>query len=146
MGIELPGRHGRATRWVVLILAAALLAAVAGETWALKPGFARYTDPARRFSLDYPASMKVDASKPEEVRIYHPKASLRINIFLEKITSKKVQDARLLLEVFKKKMKEEMKDFSILEEGKLAGRIRLSAGDRPHRAEHARGGFVHAQP
>lgn len=83
-------------------------------------GFTRYTDPAGRFTLDYPATMKVDASKPEQVRIYHPQASLRINIFLEKRASKKVQDANVLLTVFKKRMKEEMKDFSIVEDGKLA--------------------------
>jgi NADH dehydrogenase FAD-containing subunit len=39
---------------------------------------------------------------------------------LEKRASKKVQDANVLLTVFKKRMKEEMKDFSIMEEGKLA--------------------------
>jgi hypothetical protein len=83
--------------------------------------FARYTDPARRFTLDYPATMKVDASNPNEVRFYHPRASLRINIFLEKRTAKSVPDAKALLGVFVKSMKRGMKDFSVMEEGKLAG-------------------------
>lgn len=86
---------------------------------AAEPGFIQYTDPLRRFIFDYPATMKVQASKPDEVKIFHPGATFRITVFVEKrprTTSTKAED---LLEAFKKKLKEEMKDVSIIQEGKL---------------------------
>lgn len=121
------GRSHPIRQWLPLLGALAILitvsatAVLAQQARPTERGFTRYTDPAGRFSLDYPATMKVEAARPEEVKIYHPGASLRITIFVERRKNQKVRDADLLLAIFRKRMQEEMKDFSILEEGKLAG-------------------------
>lgn len=86
---------------------------------AAEPGFSQYTDPGRRFMFDYPSTMRVQVSNPDEVKIFHPGATLRITVFVEKrprATAAKAQD---LLAAFNKKLKEEMQDVSILQEGKL---------------------------
>jgi hypothetical protein len=124
---DMDGRSHPIRQWLHLVGALAILITVsatvvlAQQARPTERGFARYTDPAGRYSLDYPATMKVEAAKPEEVKIYHPGASLRITIFVERRKNQKVRDADLLLAIFRKRMQEEMKDFSILEEGKLAG-------------------------
>lgn len=91
------------------------------SAWCVARGFTQYTDPGHRFILDYPATMKVEAENPDQVRIYHPKATLRITVFVEKRPRKAVRSADLLLRIFKKKLKQSMADVSILEEGKLPG-------------------------
>jgi hypothetical protein len=90
-------------------------------TTAAEEGYAHYADPQRRFALDYPATMKVSAPAPDELKISHPGATLRITVFVEKRPDKGPPNALLLLEALKKKLKEEMKDVVILEEGKAPG-------------------------
>ena len=89
--------------------------------WPVGRGFTQYTDPGRRFILDYPATMKVEAENPDQVIIYHPNAALRISVFVEKRPRKAPGSADSLLRIFKKNLKESMADVSILEEGKLPG-------------------------
>jgi hypothetical protein len=81
-------------------------------------GYTHYVDPQRRFALDYPATMKVTAPTPNELRISHSGATLRITVYIEKRPDKGAPNAKLLLEVLKKRLKEEMQDVSIVEEGK----------------------------
>lgn len=124
---DMDRRRHALRQWLLLVGALTILITVsttivpAQQARPIERGFARYTDPAGRFSLDYPATMKVETAQPEEVKIYHPGASLRITIFVARRKNQKVRDADLLLAIFRKRMQEEMKDFSILEEGKLAG-------------------------
>jgi len=98
--------------------------------WALVPpvpavssekGFKQYVDPAKRFAIDYPAAMKVAAVRLDEVKIFHPEASLRINVFIDQRPGKAAADAGSLLAAFKKNLKDEMKAASVIEEGKLPG-------------------------
>jgi hypothetical protein len=86
---------------------------------AAEPGFTQYTDPGRRFMFDYPSTMKVQVSNSDEVKIFHPGATLRITVFVEKRPRATKATARDLLAAFNKKLKEEMKDVSIIQEGKL---------------------------
>ncbi len=86
---------------------------------AAEPGFTQYTDRGRRFIFDYPSTMKVQVSNSDEVKIFHPGATLRITVFVEKRPRSTTAKARDLLAAFNKKLKEEMKDVSIIQEGKL---------------------------
>ncbi len=90
--------------------------AFCGET-----GLIQYSDPRRRFIFDYPATMRVQASDPDAVSIVHPEASLRIGVFVEKRDNKSKGDAESQIQAFKLKLKEEVKDFNVLEEGKSPG-------------------------
>ncbi len=98
---------------VILICAGPQLSA-----WGAGSGLMQYTDPKRRFIFDYPATMKVHASDPNEVRISHPEASLRIAVFVQKRQAKSKPSAESLLATFKSKLKEEIKDVQFLEQGK----------------------------
>lgn len=84
-------------------------------------GFKQHVDAHGRFALSYPATMQVEASNPDQVRIFHPKATLRITLVIEKRPRKAVPDVNALFDAFKKKLKEDTTDASILEEGKLTG-------------------------
>ncbi len=111
---------------IIRTVAAFLLAGigtfcVCPDGWCIEPGFKQYTDPSRRFILDYPGTMKVSVRKPDEVIFSHPKASLSIRIVIEKRPRTKVADANALLLAFKTKLKEEKRHAAILEEGKLPG-------------------------
>jgi hypothetical protein len=80
-----------------------------------------YVDPAGRFSFEYPATMKLESTGNDEVKIYHPAASFRISVFVEQVRGKSNLTAQVLLAALKKRLQEEMKDVSVLGEGKLAG-------------------------
>ncbi|MFZ5866107.1 MAG: hypothetical protein ACOYXY_09525 [Thermodesulfobacteriota bacterium] len=88
--------------------------------------YARYPDPQGRFSFSYPATMKVEKPGPDEVKIYHPGATLRINVFVEKRKQKQADkpstpQVQPLLEALKVRLKQEMTDATVLEEGHLPG-------------------------
>jgi len=104
-----------------ILLAASLLILAQWGVHAAPDGYKQYSDPLRRFSFDYPATMNLAPKGADEVKITHPGATLRITVFVEKRPRKAAPDAQGLLEAFKSKLKEEMKDVSILEEGKLKG-------------------------
>jgi len=87
----------------------------------IETGFKQYTDPNRRFVFDYPAGMEVAASNPDEVKVFHSSATLRINVFIEARPPRAIPRAEVLLEAFKKGLQDEMRDVSILEEGKHSG-------------------------
>ena len=93
----------------------------AGTSLAIQEGFKQYNDPRGRFTFDYPATMQVTAPRADEVKISHPKATLRITLFVEERPKKAVPTAAVLLDTMKKKLKDELKGSSILEEGTLPG-------------------------
>jgi len=82
--------------------------------------FKEYTDPGRRFSFEYPATMTVQTSNPDEVKIFHPGATLRITVFIQDRPKKSAPKAEAVTELFEK-LKQEMKDSKVLEQGKLPG-------------------------
>jgi hypothetical protein len=84
-------------------------------------GFLRYTDPAGRFSFEYPASMKVESASAHELHVSHPQAAFRITVFVEERPQKGAPTPQKFVEMFKKKLQEDLKDAVILEEGTLQG-------------------------
>jgi hypothetical protein len=84
-------------------------------------GFKHYTDARGRFTFDYPGSMLVQTISQDEVKILHPGASIRVTVFVEERPRRNVPTAQVLLEAFKKKLQEDMKETKILEEGDLPG-------------------------
>jgi hypothetical protein len=109
----------RSSTYLLLGLPAAIVA-VACSVMAAPPGFATYIDPSRRFALDYPATMKVQVAGPNEVKFFHPQATFRIYVFIQKRPRKSTAAVEPLLKAFKKKLNEEMKDVSFQGEGKHA--------------------------
>jgi len=93
----------------------------AGNALAIEEGFKQYKDPRQRFTFDYPATMQVVAANPDEVKISHPKATLRVTVFVEERPKKAVPTGPALVETIKKNLKDELKGASILEEGTLPG-------------------------
>jgi|WetSurMetagenome_2_1015567.scaffolds.fasta_scaffold242264_1 hypothetical protein len=83
--------------------------------------YKQYTDPQRRFILDYPATMKVRSPSPDEVQFYHPGASFRISVFVEKSRAKPRLRAEDLVAALTKELKDQMKAVTVLGEGKLVG-------------------------
>jgi hypothetical protein len=83
--------------------------------------FTRYEDPAGRFFFSYPPTMTAKRVGPDHVRVHHPKAGLRIDVFVEKRRRPMDPKAAPLLAAFKMRLKQEMKDARILKEGRLKG-------------------------
>lgn len=83
--------------------------------------YKQYTDPGRRFLFDYPATMKVKTAGRDEVQIYHPDASFRISVYIEKLKHKPRRTAQDLLTALKKELEKENKEVAVLGEGKLEG-------------------------
>jgi hypothetical protein len=115
------GRFLLVAFWASLQVTVLLCPSLNAQTASATGPYKQYADPAKRFIFEYPSSMKIESNKDDYVKIFHPKATLRISIFLEKRPKKTSPDAQLLLTAFKKRLKEEMKDSSIIEEGKLPG-------------------------
>jgi hypothetical protein len=88
---------------------------------ATEPGYTHYVDPQQRYALDYPSTMKIRKPNPKEIEIFHPRATLRITVSVEKRQDKQPPNARLLIEALKKKLKEEQKNVTIVEQGKAPG-------------------------
>jgi hypothetical protein len=82
--------------------------------------YKQYVDPEGRFSFEYPATMKLETANNDEVKVYHPAASFRISVFVERRQVKSDLTADILLAVLKKRLQEEMKNVAVLGEGKLA--------------------------
>jgi len=83
--------------------------------------YKKYTDPNGRFSFEYPATMNVQSANADEVKVTHPGASFRITVFVEQRQGKSKLTAADLLDWSKKRLQEEMKNVSVLGEGKLQG-------------------------
>jgi len=83
--------------------------------------FRIYKDPLGRFSLKFPITMKVREISANEVNIYHPKASFRINVSIEKSLKKGKPDAAAFIKAFKQNLKLETKDPKIIKEGEAPG-------------------------
>jgi len=97
------------------------LVAALDQAHAAPEGFKQYADPQARFTFEYPATMQLQAVGQNEVKVMHPGATLRITVFVEERPHRSVPAAKVLLEAFKKKLQEEMKEPRILEEGTLPG-------------------------
>ena len=112
--------------WVQLLVVVCGCLLSVNDASGAEGQYARYSDPQNRFSFSYPATMKVEKPSPDEVKIYHPGATLRINVFVEKRTQKQADkpsapQAQPLLEALKVRLKHEITDATILEEGHLPG-------------------------
>ncbi len=83
--------------------------------------YKQYVDPAGRFSFEYPATMKLEAGSKDEVTVYHPATLFRVSVFVRQLQGKSNLTADVLLAVWKKALQEEMKNVSVLGEGKLSG-------------------------
>ncbi len=83
-------------------------------------GFKHYVDPARRFVFDYPQTMSVKNTGPDEVKIYHPNATLRISVFVQDRPKKSAPKAEAVAALLAK-LKQDLKSCTVLEQGKLAG-------------------------
>lgn len=111
---------GSVSNYLLIQLSMFMLVCANCESLA-QDGYKKYMDGQGRFVLSYPATMQVEATNPDHVQISHPKASLRITLLIEKRPRKATPDVNALVEAFKKKLKEDTRDSSILEEGKLTG-------------------------
>ncbi len=92
---------------------------IARDSSGQDPLYRQYLDPAGRFSFEYPATMKLEMVSNDEVRVYHPAASFRISVFLEQRQGKRNLTAETMLAILKKRLQEEMKNVSVLGQGKL---------------------------
>ena len=91
------------------------------EASAVSPdAFKVYSDPLGRYSLKYPSTMKVQNSNPNEALIYHPEATFRISIAIEKRIKRGPPNVAGFLEAFKKNLKMETAELEILKEGKAS--------------------------
>ena len=73
---------GRAGGIVACLIWYAALALVTTNAFATDAGYTRYKDPLGRFAFDYPSTMQVRTSSPDEAAIFHPSATLRISVFI----------------------------------------------------------------
>lgn len=104
----------RAT-FLMIVLSMAFSGTASGQD-----GFSKYVDPAGRFTFDYPTSMTLKTVGENEVKIFHPGATLRISVFIQERQKKSPVTAETIADLFRK-LKQEMKDSSVLEEGKIKG-------------------------
>jgi len=103
----------------IIIIQMLLLLIICSSAIATEEGYTQYKDPQGRFTIDYPATMKIQRLSPDEIKIFHPEATLRIHVSIEKRPKKGAPDAQIHLAALKTKLKEDMKDVVILEEGKV---------------------------
>lgn len=107
------------TRALFIAISLCLSFLFAGNSFG-EDAFKHYIDPERRFVFDYPPTMTVKSLGQDEVKIFHPNATLRIGIFVQDRPKKSVPKAEAVADLFAK-LKQEMKDCRVLEQGKLAG-------------------------
>jgi hypothetical protein len=110
--------------WVLLVwlaMTAAVSSSQAARSHPVTRGdvFRTYRDPGGRYSFDYPRTMQVDKPTPNAVRVFHPKATLRIWVFLESRKGTRSTAVKPLIEAFKERLDRQMSDVRILEEGSL---------------------------
>jgi len=96
-------------------------ALLASSSIGAEAPFKTYADPAKRFTFEYPSTMKVETPDPDTVKISHPGASLRITVVVEKRQQRRDTKVEPLLAAFKKTLEREMTETAIMEEGKLPG-------------------------
>jgi hypothetical protein len=84
-------------------------------------GYKKYEDPRGRFSFQYPATMKVTVVTPDHVKVSHPKATLRINVFVQDRPRKRDPKVGPVLEGLKRGLKQGMKEASVLKEAIVPG-------------------------
>ncbi len=65
--------------------------------------------------------MQVQTTGRNEVKVFHPGATLRITVFVEARKASEKVDVKPFLEALKKKLKDEKTEASILKEGKHLG-------------------------
>ncbi len=105
----------------IFVVGMILLDILTTNLLAQTSGFTKYTDREQRFSFEYPSTMRASAAGNDEVRVTHPGATLRIMVLVEMRRRPGKASAELLLDAFKKTLKDEMKNVTVLEEGKLPG-------------------------
>lgn len=80
-------------------------------------GFNTYIDTKGRFSIEYPSTMTVDTSVPDELTIFHPSATLRIRLNIIDRPKKSSRDTKVFIDALKQNLREEFRDAVVLEEG-----------------------------
>lgn len=106
---------------LILLALGVLVLSSYGQAADRSDPYTTYIDPKGRFSFDYPSTMTVHTRGPNEVTISHPKATLRISVYVDRRPPGKSADVAPLLAAFKLRLKQEMKQASIVEEGHLPG-------------------------
>jgi len=123
MLINKMAKAGLGKLYIATIIAAIFLAVLIFTSGNLSAAsnanaFKTFKDPLNRFSIKFPATMKVQDSNPDEIRIYHPNATFRIKISVEKRLKKGPPDATAFINAFKQNLKLETKQPEILKEGR----------------------------
>jgi hypothetical protein len=80
-----------------------------------------YIDPGRRFTLDYPSTMRIQATDPDAVKFSLPGTAFRITVFIAKRPKPRPADAKPILDALKKSLKVIVTDMAVLEEGQQPG-------------------------
>lgn len=113
----------RRTRTTIgfLLLILSMCCLISGHSSGQEALYKQYVDPAGRFSFEYPATMKLETAPKDEVTVYHPATLFRVSVFVRQLQGKSNLTADVLLSVWKKALQEEMKNVSVLGEGKLPG-------------------------
>lgn len=100
-----------------LILVVLIFLSVALSGAPSDGSFKIFKDKLNRFSIKIPVTMEIHYSNPDEIRIYHPKATFRINISIEKRLKEGKPDATAFMQAFKQNLKLETNQLKILKEG-----------------------------
>jgi hypothetical protein len=108
----------KSTKFIICLTCITLLICSSKILASSPEAFNVYKDPLGRYSLKYPSTMKVQDSNPNEALIFHPDATFRISIAIEKRIKKGPPNVAGFLEAFKKNLKLETRDLEILKEGK----------------------------
>ena len=105
----------------MILLIASSYAAFPVEATYAHSQYKRYMDPAGRFGFDYPATMTVQQHSSDHVSVFHPKASLRISVFIENRPPNSAAKVQPFLDAFKSQLIKEHTSVKVLEEGNLPG-------------------------
>lgn len=106
---------------IIILAVATVTGLVYNDAHAAQEGYKKFVDPAGRYVIEYPATMRPEIVGTDEVTFSHPQASLRMKIVLEPRTQKGKIDEQALLNSLKKHLAQGARDASILEEGRLPG-------------------------
>lgn len=108
-------------RKCIILLVVASFVPLQVEAVYANSQYKRYMDPRGRFGFDYPATMTVQQHNPDHVSVFHPKASLRISVFVENRPPNSTAEVKPFLDAFKSQLSKEHSSVKVLEEGNLPG-------------------------
>ena len=106
---------------VILFIVAGLTSIYIEVSHASESQYTQYVDSEGRFRFEYPTTMTVQRHGPDYVSVFHPKASLRISVFIENRQSKSTVQVKPFLDALKNQLVKEHALVKVLEEGHLPG-------------------------